>query len=378
MRIEAIEYANLDSGWTLCETSFRPDVTLLVGLSGAGKTRILSAIQTLRTLATSDTATLPESIRWCLVFVRNDGSRCVWKGETDKSMQDDEYQPPDMITESLSIDGVDVFRKVGDDFLFRGHPTPPLSHRITGLRLFAVDVDLAQISHEFFNLVFLNHGHPSSPLEPSNWYSLTWTKSEFDEYQVLYQSLDSLQRSNLPIDKRIFIAGLFIPEVFHEINLRFRDAFPFVNLIKIDQFRPDKDTFMFNCDVLERNVTRPLDLSQLSAGMLNTFVLLAYCYLWPTGTVILIDEFESSMGTNCLDDVTDLVTETSRRMQFILTSHHPYVINNIRSECWKIVSREGGTVTTRAAAELGIGASRHTAFTQLINSKAYTEGILSE
>ena len=48
--------------------------------------------------------------------------------------------------------------------------------------------------------------------------------------------------------------------------------------------------------------------------------------LWPDGSVILIDEFENSLGVNCLDEITEDVVKESRRLQFILTSHHPYII----------------------------------------------------
>ncbi|MGB3265930.1 MAG: ATP-binding protein, partial [Microcoleus sp.] len=86
------------------------------------------------------------------------------------------------------------------------------------------------------------------------------------------------------------------------------------------------------------------------------------------------DEFENSLGINCIDVVTDLIVE-NRNIQFILTSHHPYIINNIGMEHWKIVTRQGGVVTVKDAKDLNLGKSRHQAFTQLINLEEYSEGI---
>ena len=67
------------------------------------------------------------------------------------------------------------------------------------------------------------------------------------------------------------------------------------------------------------------------------------------GTVIVIDEFENSLGVNCLPALSDLLLDHARELQFILTSHHPYVINNIPSTWWKVVTRQGGVVTVKDA-----------------------------
>lgn len=89
-------------------------------------------------------------------------------------------------------------------------------------------------------------------------------------------------------------------------------------------------------------------------------------YLSPDDCVILIDEFENSLGINCLDNVTDLIL-SNRKSQFIITSHHPYVINNISPAYWKIVTRKGSLVTVKDAKDFHIPDSRQKAFIDLIN-----------
>ena len=100
--------------------------------------------------------------------------------------------------------------------------------------------------------------------------------------------------------------------------------------------------------------------------------------LWPDGMVILIDEFENSLGVNCLDFVTDDLVGESSRHQFIITSHHPYIVNRIDTRHWKIVVRDGGTVSTKDASEFGLDESRHEAFIKLMNLPLYQEGIAVE
>jgi len=108
--------------------------------------------------------------------------------------------------------------------------------------------------------------------------------------------------------------------------------------------------------------------------MLKTFMLISELYLSVEGIVILIDEFENSLGVNCINIISDLILG-NRKLQFIITSHHPYIINKVGMEHWKIVTRKGGVVTAKDAKDFGLGKSRHEAFMQLINLDEYNEGI---
>jgi hypothetical protein len=65
-------------------------------------------------------------------------------------------------------------------------------------------------------------------------------------------------------------------------------------------------------------------------------------------------------------------------MQFILTSHHPYIINNIPWKTWQLVTRKGGYVRVTNATQIPHlqTASSMEKFIQLINLPEYEEGIL--
>jgi len=90
------------------------------------------------------------------------------------------------------------------------------------------------------------------------------------------------------------------------------------------------------------------------------------CFALLDSPALTIDEFENSLGVNCIDSVTDLILE-NRNLQFIITSHHPYIINNISPEFWKIVLRKGGLISTKNAEDFHISKSRQKAFIDLIN-----------
>jgi Fe-S cluster assembly ATPase SufC len=126
--------------------------------------------------------------------------------------------------------------------------------------------------------------------------------------------------------------------------------------------------------IKEKGVESWIDQGDISSGMYRTIIHIAELYLSPNGSLIIIDEFENSLGINCIDAVTEDLILDQGDLQFILTSHHPYIINNIPMDYWKIVTRKGGVVTVRNAKELNLGKSKHQAYLQLINKlETYNE-----
>jgi Fe-S cluster assembly ATPase SufC len=103
-------------------------------------------------------------------------------------------------------------------------------------------------------------------------------------------------------------------------------------------------------------------------------------YLCPDGAVFLIDEFENSLGINCIGDIMQDILAQDRQLQFIVTSHHPYIINNIPPDYWKLITRNGGVVKTHSPADLGCDftKSRHDTFMQLLQLDEFRTGQESE
>jgi AAA15 family ATPase/GTPase len=57
--------------------------------------------------------------------------------------------------------------------------------------------------------------------------------------------------------------------------------------------------------------------------MVRTLKHLSEIYLFSEVTVFLIDEFENSLGINCINEIMSDILKSKRQLQFILTSHHP-------------------------------------------------------
>ncbi|MGH9932453.1 MAG: AAA family ATPase, partial [Pyrinomonadaceae bacterium] len=74
MRIEHLQYRNNAQDWTLETTQFS-NLTLLVGISGVGKTRILDAIWRIKNIANGNPA---NGIKWDVLFIASNGDEYRW------------------------------------------------------------------------------------------------------------------------------------------------------------------------------------------------------------------------------------------------------------------------------------------------------------
>ncbi len=175
------------------------------------------------------------------------------------------------------------------------------------------------------------------------------------------------------------------PEEFGKVREAYTEIFPTVLDVKLAE---NEEWFVADAEgswehrewlslgIKEKGVEEWVLNDQISAGMLRALVHLFELTLAPSGTVILVDEFENSMGVNCLPQMTDHFLRHSE-LQFILTSHHPYVINNIPWRYWKLVTRKGSEVTIKDATsipELDTASSLEK-FTLLMNLEEYEEAI---
>ncbi len=108
--------------------------------------------------------------------------------------------------------------------------------------------------------------------------------------------------------------------------------------------------------------------------MVRTLKHLSEIYLCAEGTVFLIDEFENSLGINCINEIMSDILNSGRQLQFIITSHHPYIINSIKYTDWKLVTRNANMINTHNVEKFNIGKSKHDAFMQLIQLEEYQTG----
>ncbi|WP_293124509.1 AAA family ATPase [Microcoleus sp. bin38.metabat.b11b12b14.051] len=373
MRIKQVAFWDNELEWRF-EPIYFSNLALLVGVSGVGKTQILKGILRLKEIANG--ASL-NGLAWDITFSTINDVEYQWQGEFETKKnpviipnQEDEAHNFRIVREHLSKNGDTIIERNSTEIKFKGNITPKLSPFQSAVQILNQEEDILPVQQSFNKII--DSGNSSSVNEfydiPIRLIS-TIVKSDI--------LLDKVKSSNLPL--QIKIALIYRDSnIFNEIKRAFIEIFPQVENIKIEAVEDEDSSFTsFPIQIKEKGVNNWIEQNNISSGMLKTLILISELYLSPEGTVILIDEFENSLGVNCIDIVTNLLTE-NRNIQFILTSHHPYIINNISMEYWKIVTRKGGIVTVTDAKDLNLGKSRHQAFTQLINLEEYNEGIKVE
>lgn len=368
MQIQTLEYYDAEYQWELKTVEFMPNLNLLVGVSGAGKTRILKAIRHLKAIANG--ASL-NGVKWTVCFLTSEDVKYHWSGEFETKnndlLVDDESDTEDnaiILSEILKCNENLLVERTQDQIIFDGVKTPKLSPFESVIELLKQEDKIIPIK-EALNKIIL--------ADSAREFEQVWRLpvSVLKKYSTA--SLLELKESNLPTPIKLSILHQTLPKEFEKIKATFIRIFNNVSNIKVETAKINENIPIAFSELLreatifgikEKGVSDWID--NISSGMFKTLMYISELYLSPDHSIILIDEFENSLGVNCIDSVTDLILENTNN-QFMITSHHPYIINNISPEFWKIVTRQGGCVTVKNAEDFHISKSRQKAFIDLIN-----------
>lgn len=382
MKINQVAYYDHELEWRFEPIQFS-DFNLLVGVSGVGKTQILKSIMNLREIARG--ASL-NGVEWDVSFTSNN-NEYQWRGEFETKKRDkivfavdkdDEVAKSEKIKinrEILYVNEKIIIDRNDNEIIFNGNKLPKLSPFQSAVEILSEEEEIAPVKNGFINVIYSDQSRSSSIFLNEVFSSIFNSKNLSNQYS----SLDKIKESNLHTQTKLALVYNNYPQNFEEIKRHFINIFEQVEDIKIEPDDDDLPKILAEYPIIkikEKGVDNWIDQDRISSGMFRTLMHISELYLSAEGTVILIDEFENSLGVNCIDILSDLLFD-NRKLQFIITSHHPYIINKVGMEHWKIVSRKGGVVKAKDAKDFNLGKSRHQAFMQLINLDAYNEGIIA-
>jgi ABC-type transport system involved in cytochrome c biogenesis ATPase subunit len=386
MYIKSLIYEDQSTDWKLEKIEFKP-LTLLVGVSGVGKTQILKALLNLKQISRGRSL---NGLKWEIEFRTSAGHDYKWCGAfqnkgfipelefASRFDDSDEKDKPYIDYEKLFIDETLVVdRNITDGILFENEKTVKLSQQESVISLLKEEDKIKDMYENFKKIIFDDNAGDNSKFQRFG------LDDEMDEKLEKYKNLDAIRNSDENIRTKLFLLYKNQYDLFKKIESSFIDIFPYIESAKIEPISngfkklPSFIKLLPFIQIKEKGVPHWIDELKISSGMFRTLMHIAELHLCADDTVILIDEFENSLGINCIDELTSSIVSSERNLQFIITSHHPYIINNIGISHWKLVTRNGGVVTATDAEKFGIGKSKHQAFTQLINLDAYTDGVVS-
>ena len=378
MRILGLTFSNNCQGWSLADFKFNK-LTLLVGASGSGKSQTLMSINTLHNISMGDNV---EGVEWDITFCSYGSSKHTkyrWKGAFQKlnipthvKLWENTINSK-LLHESIYIDDVLLVERDGVDIIFKGERTVRLSQYTSLVKILKSNPEVSPIYKAFskMRLIDCTTGDNLKDIKKhTSYFSRTFTdKTEYDD-------IEKIRKSPYPAIVKLDMAKKIKSEIYTEILDRFKEIFPNVSSIKMASIAKDEG-YMSNIpfvQIKERGYNNWIPQFDMSSGMCRTLGQIAEMYLCREGTVFLIDEFENSLGVNCIEDLTNDVINTTRNLQFIISSHHAYIINNIDIESWVLVSRKGNQILSKAVADLIDIDSAHEYYMQLLQLDEYRNG----
>ena len=369
MKIISLSYYDKTRNWGFDNLELF-QLTLLVGASGVGKTQILQAIMNLKRIARGESL---NGIKWDVTFGM-EGQTYNWRGEFEdkvsieiEQVSEREKEGAKIFSECLAIEGKVLIDRNADRILFKGKQTVKLSSTQSAIYLLREETDLESIYYTGFWDI--------------NEISCYNVKREFlllpkdtQKYLLTFGYIHGIRLMPYDILSKLYAVSQNCLDDFNAIKRRYASIFPQVEDIKFAPLSPS-DPDKYYIQIKEKGVGRWISQQEMSSGMYRSLMQICELYLCADGSVLLMDEFENSLGINCIDELTNDILSSKRDIQFILTSHHPYIINNIPYQNWKIVTRKAGNVNIKDATAYRIGESKHDAFMQLIQLEDFSNGI---
>jgi len=204
------------------------------------------------------------------------------------------------------------------------------------------------------------------------------TKNTINEFRT-DKSLDQLLAKQFPLSATLYVLRKNFPTKFKLIAQYYQSIFQTIEAVQISNItapRLDKTGEIPAIAIKQKGVRKLIEISQLSSGMVKVLLILTDVITMPNGSVYMIDEYENSLGINAIDFFPGFLSQHGNDNQFIITTHHPYLINNIPVRDWYLFNRKGADVRIKPGKELEdkIGKSKQAAFIQLINDPFYAEG----
>ncbi len=168
--------------------------------------------------------------------------------------------------------------------------------------------------------------------------------------------------SHLPVAMKVYVAKNYYQDLYLKIFDAVKELFMEIQDIDVVE-DTSREMYLIAMKVYNKTLLQ----HEISNGMLKTIYYIVELFTMSKDALVLIDEFENGLGVNCIDLLSEMLITEREDLQFIITSHHPKIINGIPKEKWKIIDRNISIIKNSGSMQYGIGNSQHEAYFNLIN-----------
>lgn len=371
MEIKYLEFTDRAAGWHVEGTDFG-HLDLLVGQAGAGKSRIVGALERVVGLA-MDEFSDPGSMDWVMAF-EHQGIQYRWDGRTEA----DETGDSMVVREGLSAQGKQLVERHEDDLRVGGKrlrtrhspyasTLAQLADRkqlrpvVRALQHVVFVEPIPLIWQPFFQPIDIDDAWPATHLWPDPDTLGTRPAPLSDKESALLSRLLARTPGMGGITRllRLFLLQETNIDGFFAIKRSFLELFPWVEDVHVFLYDEAEAPFVSALDDIEsgpvldlgiREHGRPDWISsfEMSSSMLRVLALLVDLHQAEAGCVIIIDDIEAYLGSDTLPLIMDLLLRR-HDSQLILTSKYPSLLERIPVTTWKVVTREGLAVRVQPA-----------------------------
>ncbi len=78
----------------------------------------------------------------------------------------------------------------------------------------------------------------------------------------------------------------------------------------------------------EKHLTKSVSIEHISDGTLNYLILLSILFNPERGTLVCVDEPETSLHPDMINTIADAIKQASKSTQLIITTHSPLLLNS--------------------------------------------------
>lgn len=376
--MKILEYTYKGTGsekWHISKMALE-SLNLVVGDCGSGKTRFLNTLFNLGLNVTGRRKNLLHG-QWT-TRLQVQGQTYEWRLKIDPSPTGGPIVTRERLVDEESPDSTPIVDRSGKRFIFQGAELPKLSRERTSLELLQEEDIINPLYEGFCNM--MRRDFSKAGLREYILYEVI--PHNLLEHDI--QDMQELFRLNLGLNSRLHLLKRNFLATYQRICTRYLELFPFVEEIAL---RDAKNIgLQIDADALgpspvfsikEKDVSEWIPVPELASGMQKVLLILTDLYSLPDGAIYLVDEYENSLGVSVIDFVPECLDELEKDLQVILTSHHPYVINQVPIQNWIVFHREGTIVRARYG-ESNVehyGRSKQQRFVQLLNDPFYNRSI---
>ena len=290
VKLKWIEFENLRTGLKIERVVFNDDITLLVGLSGVGKTQILNAIEYSLKLAVNKNLRL-EPYNTTLCFQIGE-EVYVWSYRIQQDHAEDIFESKEIkyffAYEKLqNIKGDILMQRTPDTIQVTGYDKVPTPKKDESL--------LVQYSEDAFVKPIISEMLKLYPIEIEMDVRGAIAQESFNMFKAkIKESFKENEKqpfekfSHLPVPLKIYITKEYYPQMYAQIFSAVKELFMEINSIDIVE-DPDREIYMVAIDVYGKRLLQ----HEISNGMLKTIYYIVELITMSKNSLVLIDEFDN-------------------------------------------------------------------------------------